>query len=111
MQARSVAEKLKQYDIQHVYISPFYRCALLAAAMAPLLSVAGLPLLALANWCLTLHITTIATPCRCIQTARLTSEGLKIPPERWTVSVAVCEVRTWASPDVQGGITSLSLRC
>ena len=31
---------------------------------------------------------------RCIQTARLTSEGLKIPPERWTVSVAVCEVRT-----------------
>ncbi|KAK9840748.1 hypothetical protein WJX81_002154 [Elliptochloris bilobata] len=51
-QARSVAEQLKKYDIQQVYISPFYRC---------------------------------------IQTARLCTEGLKIPPERWTVSVAVCE--------------------
>ena len=26
MQARSVANKLKQYDIKQVYISPFYRC-------------------------------------------------------------------------------------
>ena len=31
-------------------------------------------------------------PCRCLQTNMLCQEGLGIPPERWTVDCAVCEV-------------------
>ena len=38
------------------------------------------------------HLMYSSTCGRCIQTARLCTEGLGIPPERWTVSVAVCEV-------------------
>ena len=93
MQARSVAERLKQYDIQNVYISPFYRCAVPAALLAPSPSAAGLAVPHVVDTAPRLKP---ALHCRCIQTARLCTEGLKIPPERWTVSVAVCEVCAWA---------------
>ncbi|KAL3136249.1 hypothetical protein ABBQ32_007258 [Trebouxia sp. C0010 RCD-2024] len=51
-QAKAVAEHLKEYDIQRVYVSPFYRC---------------------------------------LQTTIFAMEGVKLPPEKWTITCAVCE--------------------
>jgi len=106
LQARVVADKLKPYNIQQVFISPFYRYATLAWSA---LSTRCSEPCYIGNHIIIAHARDMpplceavlckagpACRCRCIQTARLTTEGLNIPPERWTVSVAVCEVRCTA---------------
>ena len=97
-----MADKLKQYDIKQVYISPFYRCdccrsfikCLLRALRVAVFLVAHNAKFLLLQWADSAnpHLMYASTCGRCIQTARLCTEGLQIPPERWTVSVAVCEV-------------------
>ena len=87
MQASAAAEKLKAFKFSKVFISPFLRYD------TPLLCMPLLPIHEDAVWLCQL---TELVECRTMQTAANCCEGLGIPPEKWTVTCAVCEV----SPDL-----------